>query len=193
MRKYRALLITAICALLVAAVYFAQSINAGKMISQLSEIDDPATWASTGDETGTDIFDLGVPLGESAGERNPYIPEVIGLVNTERAKAGAGPLAETGELSAAAAKRAEELAVDFSHYRPDGSICFSVYEEFSIAGSARAENIAGNYRSPEQVLQAWMGSTGHRNNIMNVNYTRIGVGVYTDPDGKLYWVQLFAN
>lgn len=193
----KAVLLSAICAVLVvasvAALLFLRNMNTGEMISQLSESDVVFGGGPAEEEGVIDIFDHVVPLGEAFGEIDPYLTELIELVNAERANSGAGALTVTAELFAAAAKRAEELSEDFSHYRPDGSVCFTVFGEFGVTSSARAENIAGNFRSPQQVLQAWMESEGHRNNIMNENYTQLGAGVFTGPDGKLYWVQLFAR
>ena len=196
-RKRKTLLILSLCVVLaaaiIAAVLFTRVMNSGEMISQLSESDDLSAGSAISEDDHIDIFDHVVPLGEEYGEINPFITELIELVNAERAKVGVGALVVTAELYAAALKRAEELSVDFSHYRPDGSVCFTVFSEFGISSSARAENIAGNFRSPEQVFHAWMESEGHRNNIMNASYTKLGAGIFTDSDGKFYWVQLFAR
>ncbi len=87
--------------------------------------------------------------------------------------------------------RAKELEALFSHTRPDGSSCFTVLGEYGISYSGAGENIAAGQRSPEEVMNSWMNSQGHRENIMQDSYEKIGVGHYQGQDGTQYWVQLF--
>ena len=122
-----------------------------------------------------------------------YSLKVIELINIEREKAGAGTLTESELLYDAACIRACELETFFSHNRPDGSLCFTVYAELGIKCNARAENIAAGYASSETVVEAWMKSEGHSRNILNPKYGKIGVGVHQDSNGKLYWSQFFSD
>jgi len=124
-----------------------------------------------------------------------YAAEVVRLVNEERAKVGAAPLASSNsKLSAAAQKRAQEAAGYFSHTRPDGTEWETVLPEYGIQFpadyTAWGENLAGGQKTPAEVVQAWMGSEGHKKNILKTSYNWIGVGVY-EKDGTLYWSQLF--
>ena len=121
-----------------------------------------------------------------------YAQEVVRLVNIERGKAGLAPLELDAQLSAAAQVRAEEIDIDFSHSRPDGSSGFTVLKEMGISYRAVGENIAKGSPTPERVVQGWMNSAGHRANILNENFTVIGVGVYEDAAGIMHWVQLFT-
>jgi uncharacterized protein YkwD len=59
------------------------------------------------------------------------------------------------------------------------------------ASSAVAENIAMGQQSSKQVVDSWMSSPGHRANILNGSYTKIGVAAYRTPDGRIYWCQQF--
>jgi len=163
------------------------------IISEISELGLPSSDSLAGGDMSLVINGAGVPLGDSYTTASQYAEEVLNLVNAERAKIGVGPLVGTAELNAAAAIRAAEVGNTFSHYRPDGSLCFGVLNDFGIASSARAENIAGNFRSPEQVVSAWMKSEGHKRNILNPVYNKIGIGVYTDSAGKLSWEQMFTD
>ena len=95
-------------------------------------------------------------------------------------------------LSAAAQVRAQEIDVSFSHTRPDGTSCFTVLKDFGISYRACGENIAKGSPSPARVVEGWMNSAGHRANILNANFTAIGVGVYADAAGTLHWAQLFT-
>ena len=96
-------------------------------------------------------------------------------------------------LAKAAAIRAKELAKSFSHTRPDGRNCFTVFTDLGIATSYRGENVAyASLCSPETIIGGWMGSDGHKKNILDPRFTRIGVGYY-ESAGLGYWAQLFAE
>lgn len=113
--------------------------------------------------------------------------EELALINAYREEAGVSPITLDAELTRAAMQRAAELAVYYSHTRPDNSSCFT------ISSKANRENIAINYRSVEAVMDGWMNSTGHRNNLLASDNQCAGIGCFTDGDGVMYWVQLFSN
>ena len=58
---------------------------------------------------------------------------------------------------------------------------------------AFAENIAYGQRGPEAVTETWMGSAGHRANMLNGSYTEIGTGYAVDGRGRTYFVQVFGR
>lgn len=119
---------------------------------------------------------------------------VISLVNAERTKAGLSELTTTQELSNAAGTRSREIASVFDHTRPNGSSPASALDENGVSYSAWGENIAAGQLTPEEVVQSWMSSQGHRDNIMNPSFNHIGVGYNNSGTGyKYYWVQLFTN
>ena len=132
------------------------------------------------------------PSPTSASGVSEYAQEVVRLVNIERERAGLAKLTMDATLSAAAQVRAQEIDVSFSHTRPDGTSCFTVLKEFGIGYRACGENIAKGSPSPARVVEGWMNSAGHRANILNANFTAIGVGVYADAAGTLHWAQLFT-
>ena len=117
---------------------------------------------------------------------------VYEIVNRERAKNGLSALNYRYDLQTAANKRAEEIVTSFSHTRPNGSSCFTVLSEYGITYRAVGENIAAGQRTPEEVMNGWMNSQGHRANILNSNFTGIAVGVKTIGSTK-YWVQIFIK
>ena len=119
-----------------------------------------------------------------------YVQEVIRLVNEERKKAGLAPLKQNTALAKAAAKRAEEITENFSHTRPDGTLCFSVFNEYDIDNWGGAENIAWGQSTPQAVMNTWMNSEGHRDNILSSYMTDIGVGL-CEKNGTKYRVQVF--
>lgn len=122
-----------------------------------------------------------------------YAEQVVKLVNEERAKVGAGALTLDKEIEAAALARAKEIETSFSHTRPDGRNFSTALTDSGITFRSLGENIAWGQRSPEEVVKAWMNSEGHRANILNTNFTKIGVGYYQNGAGRNYWTQLFTN
>ena len=118
--------------------------------------------------------------------------EVLRLVNIERAKVGAQPLKFANDLAASAYVRATELPAKFSHTRPNGTKCFTAMPN---RGHVLGENLAGGQKSPAQVVQAWMDSKTHRDNMLSKKYTEIGVVYYYQPNSKYkhYWVQHFRG
>ena len=128
---------------------------------------------------------------EESGDVQEAAEAVASLVNAARQDAGLSELELDADLCAAAQARAQEIAQSFSHTRPDGSSCFTILEEFGISYRAAGENIAMGQRTPEEVMDGWMNSSGHRANILNGTFTSIGVGYYVDGAGAAHWVQIF--
>lgn len=130
-----------------------------------------------------------------ANNSSDFCAEVVRLVNEERAKAGLSPLGTFDTLTAAAQIRAPELITKFDHNRPDGTKCFTALGEAGVSNYYTAgENIAAGQRTPAEVVESWMNSPGHRANILNGDFTHIGVG-YVQGGGNYghYWVQLFVE
>lgn len=120
-----------------------------------------------------------------------YANAVLNLVNKYRNQNGLASVKLDSALSGAASTRAKEIISSFSHTRPNGSSCFTVLSENGISYNGAGENIAYGQSSPDEVMTAWMNSAGHRANILNASFTRLGVGVY-ESGGTLYWTQLFT-
>lgn len=122
-----------------------------------------------------------------------YAQEVLTLTNTQREAAGLNPLSADPVLTEMAMLRARELEESYSHTRPSGENCKTVFREFETDLRFWGENAAKGNRTPEAVVEAWMGSQGHRENLLREDAEYLGVGVWQDEDGILYWVQLFAK
>lgn len=129
---------------------------------------------------------------ETPDEVHSYVLQVLDLVNAERVKAGLSELKLDADVTAAANVRAREIQQSFSHTRPNGSSFSSALTEQGISYRRSGENIAWGQKSPEQVMNGWMNSAGHRANILNANFENIGIGYYQDANGTNYWVQLFT-
>ena len=121
-----------------------------------------------------------------------YTQQVVNIVNEERAKKGLSALTIQNDLSLAAEVRARELEQLFAHTRPDGRNCFTALDDIGIPYSSVGENIAYGYTTPSNVMEGWMNSPGHRANIMNAGYKKIGVGFWQDEYGRQYWTQIFV-
>ena len=118
--------------------------------------------------------------------------QVLRLVNAARAKVGAAPLRLSDELMTACAIRSEEITRRFAHERPDGSSCFSLVPD---RNRVMGENIAAGSATPEDVVDQWMNSPGHRANILDKRFRELGVGhSYKEgSDYGHYWVQMFRG
>lgn len=113
---------------------------------------------------------------------------IFDFVNEERKKAGQDTLTYSDDLADAAQIRSRELSENYSHIRPDGSAWHTVSD------NAFGENIGYGYKTASEAMNAWMASIGHKANILNENYSSIGIGVFFDEETDTYfWVQLFGN
>ncbi|HIY08594.1 MAG TPA: hypothetical protein H9680_04580 [Firmicutes bacterium] len=121
-----------------------------------------------------------------------YAQEVLTLANAQREAAGLNPLSADPVLTEMAMLRARELEESYSHTRLSGENCKTVFGEFETDLRFWGENAAKGNRTPEAVVEAWMDSPGHRENLLREDAGYLGVGVWQDEDGILYWVQLFA-
>ena len=131
------------------------------------------------------------PEEDNDASQGDYVSQVVALVNAERAKYGLSALKVDSRVQQAAQVRAKETVQSFSHTRPNGSSFSTALTEAGVSYTRSGENIAYGQSTPQQVVQAWMNSSGHRANILNENFTTIGVG-YTVSGGTAYWAQLFT-
>ncbi|MET7273797.1 CAP domain-containing protein [Streptomyces flaveolus] len=149
------------------------------------------TGGPSGDTYWTALW--AVPLTPRGLER--ATGEVVGLTNRERVRAGLPELAADPRLTAAAqAHSADMVARDFyAHTDPDGG---RPWDRAAAAGATRrtvGENIACGQRSPADVVEGWMNSPGHRANILEGDFTHIGVGLAGGGRAGMYWTQLFGG
>ncbi|WP_297991095.1 CAP domain-containing protein [Anoxybacillus sp.] len=121
-----------------------------------------------------------------------YAQQVIDLTNKERARAGLPALRADAQLSSVAQKKSEDMRKNnyFSHTSPTYGSPFDMMRDFGVSYRTAGENIAKGQRTPQEVVNAWMNSAGHRANILNRNFTHIGVGF--DGNGN-YWTQMFIG
>jgi uncharacterized protein YkwD len=134
---------------------------------------------------------LAAPAGAAPAQADP-VAEVITLTNARRADAGCGPVAPQSELNRAAQGHADDMAAQdyFSHTGKDGSAPWDRAGAQGFTGNGVGENIARGYQTPAAVVEGWMGSEGHRENIENCSWTSIGVGYHPETQT---WVQMFGQ
>lgn len=121
--------------------------------------------------------------------------QVIQLTNQQRAKYGLPPLTADWELSRVARYKSADMRDKnyFSHTSPTYGSPFTMMKNFGISYRTAGENIAAGQRTPQEVVQAWMNSSGHRANILNRGYTHIGVGYAKGGSYGVYWTQMFIG
>ncbi|MBQ3076531.1 MAG: CAP domain-containing protein [Clostridia bacterium] len=152
-----------------------------------------------------------VPLSDlpAEGEEQPLDPyegldetqkelvdKVVELVNKARAEEGLEPVTLDPALRKAAQIRAKECVGTFSHTRPDGTVCSTVLQEVGIPRTYFGENVATGHKTAELVVERWLASEGHRANILNPAFTRMGVGMEKNVGNRYQgyaWAQLFIQ
>ncbi|MCY9660779.1 CAP domain-containing protein [Paenibacillus chondroitinus] len=122
--------------------------------------------------------------------QSAFASQVVTLVNQERVKAGLQALTSDSALTAMALDKAKDMYNNdyFDHTSPTYGSPFDMMSTYGIPYSYAGENIAKGQPTPEAVMDAWMNSTGHRENILSPNYTKIGVAYYNGE-----WVQEFIS
>ncbi|MCA8913802.1 MAG: hypothetical protein KDB90_00220 [Planctomycetes bacterium] len=123
--------------------------------------------------------------------------QVLVLVNQERANVGVGALTMHTGCAQVAYDHSWDMDFRdfFSHTNPDGATPFDRMHHAGVNYSAAGENIAAGYSTPAAAMAGWMNSAGHRANILNANFTEIGIGVREGNTGSygIYWTQVFRR
>ena len=142
------------------------------------------------------------PGEEEPGEEEPPTDECasmieaeeLALTNQARADAGLGPLVCDAKLATAARLHSQDMCDRdyFSHTTPEGLSFIDRIEAQGATWRTGGENIAWGYRTAASVHTGWMNSDGHRRNILNGAFGRVGIG-YVECGGSPYWTQVFTN
>ncbi len=126
---------------------------------------------------------------QPSSNQSAYASEVVRLCNVIRQQAGMNVLSnQNTKLQQAANIRAQEIIQNFSHTRPNGTTAYTVLSEVGVSYRAWGENIAYGQRTPQEVVDSWMSSPGHKANILSANFKEIAVGFKNN-----YWVQVFIG
>jgi uncharacterized protein YkwD len=137
------------------------------------------------------------PVECSPSESSAFAAEVIQLINELRDAAGIPLLTSQSQLTGAAQTHSNDMTCNqfFSHTSPTTGSLFERLTNVGYSYSWAGENIAAGHTTPAAVIEAWMASEGHRANILNENFSQIGVG-YASWDGSeygTYWTAVFAS
>lgn len=139
-------------------------------------------------KTNTKTAQTNTNTTQASNSQSAYAAQVVSLVNQERAKVGAKPLAADKALAAMALDKAKDMYSKgyFDHTSPTYGSPFDMMNSYGIHYTYAGENIAKGQKNPAEVMKAWMNSPGHKQNILSPNYTKIGVAYYNGE-----WVQEF--
>ncbi|WP_238016761.1 CAP domain-containing protein [Dactylosporangium sp. AC04546] len=152
------------------------------------------------------VAPLGLALSTASGASAATAPptaaaaakletQVVTLTNNYRTAHGCKALRIDTRLVAAARAHSTDMVSKsfFSHTGSDGSTFVQREVRAGYTKGASAENIAWGYRTPQDVVNAWINSPGHRANILNCSSVAVGVGVAYKTNGTPYWTQDFGR
>lgn len=122
---------------------------------------------------------------------------IVSLTNQARAEVGLPSLVVSESLQQASQIQAENMARlnRIAHVLPESETP-TLADRAGAVGydfAALAENLAFNYVSPSEAVEGWLGSDGHRHNILSTEYTEIGVAIARNAIGQPYYVQVFGR
>lgn len=123
---------------------------------------------------------------------------IVNLANAARVENGLGELKTSSLLSRAAQNKANDMLARqyFAHNTPDGETPWTFIKAVGYSYTTAGENLAIDFTQAENVQSAWMNSPGHRANILNSNFTEIGIGIASgmyDGHQTTIVVQMFGN
>jgi uncharacterized protein YkwD len=128
-----------------------------------------------------------------------YAEQVAVQLNQQRAANGLGPLLVSPLLTDSAVWKSLHMAFyDYlDHSDPAPPVARTAEDRIADCGYTFpvtvGENIAEGFPTPSSVVSAWMGSEGHRENILGTSFTVMGVGAATDASGAYFWTVDFGG
>jgi uncharacterized protein YkwD len=125
---------------------------------------------------------------------NSTLQTVLDLTNAERANYGLSPLTWNEKLAQAADAHCLDMATRnyFDHNSPEGTTPADRVNATGYLWTKIAENLGKGYPTPQEVVAGWMSSSGHRANILDPDYTELGIGLRYTSGGYPYWAQEFG-
>lgn len=159
---------------------------------------DPGEYANFNNDVNDTISSFRKAQGSISPDlsTNGVIKRILDLTNIERGKVNLPPLTFNAKLAAAAQKHSQSMAMqDFFDHR--NMVQRVQAEGYQYAGIG--ENIAAGNSTPEQAMQGWMNSPGHRANILGNGFRELGIEYYFlendsgSTNYKHYWTQVFGT
>lgn len=147
-----------------------------------------------GQSTETDNTEEGTETATQV-EATEQARAVLKLVNQERQQRGLNPLVLSSTLTSIATTKAKDMADNgyFDHTSPTYGSPFDMLRRYGVQYSSAGENIAAGQKDADEVMDSWMNSSGHRENILKAEYEQIGIGYVEGGRWGTYWVQLFTK
>ncbi len=132
---------------------------------------------------------------QTASSVKEFEKKVVELTNKERTERGLKPLKLSEELTTVARAKSKDMRDNnyFDHTSPTYGSPFTMMTDFGIDYTAAGENIAAGQKTPAEVVEDWMKSKGHRENILNSQYTHIAIGYVEGGEYGHYWTQHFIR
>jgi uncharacterized YkwD family protein len=133
-------------------------------------------------------------ISTGAIELTDQSSRILKLANAERAKSGINGLIINRELNKLAAIKSQEMAEKgyFSHHSPTHGSPFDMMRAYGINYNYAGENLAID-KNADNAHTAWMNSKAHRENILNTNFTEIGIGIYAKTNSAFTYTQMFIG
>ncbi|MEI0565674.1 CAP domain-containing protein [Brachyspira pulli] len=125
-------------------------------------------------------------------QNNSDVELALKSINEIRENEGLYPLEISEELNNIANIRAKELAISFSHVRPNNTKYDELLYENRIRVFSSDENIAYRFKNAETVISYWMNSNQYKLNIVSDKFTHVGISHYA-VNGEDFWVIIFAQ
>ena len=156
----------------------------------------PAAVAITAPSDSPITFVVGSPVASTANP-DATAQRIVALTNAQRVQNGLAPLSVNVQLTQAADIQSGNMArLEIMSHTLPGTATPDLASRAAAVGyrySSLGENIAWNYADADAVVAGWMASSGHRANILNPNFTEIGVSVATSGNGQPYYTQEFGT
>ena len=159
-----------------------------KPVAELPIAQQPATQQPATDPAATNAPAAKAPSAPSPSAQSPAAPAapeihpvevgILAQTNAQRIRYGLRPLLLDHRLLFSARRHAQWMSRN---------------QTLQHTSAPVAENIAMGQNSPQEAMNSWMNSSGHRANILNSGYNRIGVAAYRNSSGTTFWCQQFAR
>ncbi|MFG6105612.1 CAP domain-containing protein [Leptothoe sp. EHU-05/26/07-4] len=148
---------------------------------------------------GGEVPQTTAPSKDSVSRLNEKQSKLLRLMNDARRERGLAPLAFSSSLQRAAQAHVDDIVAHNNrptHTGSDGSSMSERVQRENYSYRYLGENVAAGYSSAEDTFEQWMNSRGHRENILNPNFSEAGVGYYINAPGTTYghyWVLVFGR
>ena len=154
-----------------------------------------ATNNTSTSENSVDVQGLAaLPTNYSINVQASAEQKILELMNAKRTEAGLKPLTIDNTLVQVARYKSDNMIQNnfFSHTNPDGTKWTNWLQTIGYKYTTSGENIAYNTYDAVELFNQWWNSPGHRANMMNASYTKVGIGVVYG-NGKYMVTQTFSN